>query len=130
PQIRNMATIGGNLCQRPRCWYYRLPGVDCRKKGGSDFFARGGGNRFHAAFDLDLLCWCVHPSATGTALSAYGASVDVVSSKGKRTLTMDKFFYRPTEDATRENNLQPGEIIESVSLPPPAPGTRGVYRNL
>ena len=130
PQIRNMATIGGNLCQRPRCWYYRLEEFDCRKKGGSDCFARDGENRFHAAFDTDLLCCCVHPSATGTALSAYGASVDVVSSKGKRTLTMDKFFYRPTDDATRENNLQPGEIIESVSLPSPGPGTRSAYRKL
>jgi xanthine dehydrogenase YagS FAD-binding subunit len=130
PQIRNMATLGGNLCQRPRCWYYRLEEFDCRKKGGSECFAKEGENRFHAIYDTELLCCCVHPSATGTALSAYGASLEVVSTKGKRTLPIDQFFYRPTDDATRENNLKPGEIVESVSIPTPAPGTRAVYRKL
>jgi xanthine dehydrogenase YagS FAD-binding subunit len=130
PQIRNMATLGGNLCQRPRCWYYRLEEFDCRKKGGSDCFAKDGENRFHAAFDSDLLCCCVHPSATGTALSAYGATVQIVSAKGKRSLPMETFFYRPTEDATRENTLAPGEIVEAVALPAPPPGARSVYRKL
>jgi xanthine dehydrogenase YagS FAD-binding subunit len=130
PQIRNMATLGGNLCQRPRCWYYRLEEFDCRKKGGSECFAREGENRFHAIYDTDLLCCCVHPSATGTALSAYGATLEVVSTKGKRTLPMDKFFYLPTQNATVENTLAPGEIVESVSIPTPAPGTRAVYRKL
>ncbi len=130
PQIRNMATLGGNLCQRPRCWYYRLEEFDCRKKGGSDCFAKEGENRFHAIFDTDLLCCCIHPSATGTALSAYGASLEVVSAKGKRTLPIDKFFYLPTQNATVENTLAPGEIVESVALPSPAPGTRSVYRKL
>ncbi len=125
PQIRNMATLGGNLCQRPRCWYYRLEEFDCRKKGGSECFARDGENRFHAIYETDLLCCCVHPSATGTALSAYGASLDVVSTKGKRTLPIDQFFYRPTDDATRENNLKPGEIIESVSIPTLGPRDAG-----
>ncbi len=130
PQIRNMATLGGNLCQRPRCWYYRLEEFDCRKKGGADCFAKEGENRFHAVFDTDLLCCCVHPSATGTALSAYGASLEVVSAKGKRTLPIDKFFYRPTESATVENTLSPGEIVESVSIPAQGPGARSVYRKL
>ena len=130
PQIRNMATLGGNLCQRPRCWYYRLEEFDCRKKGGADCFAKEGENRFHAVFDTDLLCCCVHPSATGTALSAYGASLEVVSAKGKRTLPIDKFFYRPTESATIENTLSPGEIVESVSIPAQGPGARSVYRKL
>ena len=130
PQIRNMATLGGNLCQRPRCWYYRLEEFDCRKKGGADCFAKEGENRFHAIFDTDLLCCCVHPSATGTALSAYGATLEVVSAKGKRSLPMDKFFYLPTEDPKVENTLVPGEIVESISIPAPAAGTRGVYRKL
>ena len=130
PQIRNMATLGGNLCQRPRCWYYRLEEFDCRKKGGSDCFARDGENRFHAIFDTDLLCCCIHPSAAGTALSAYGASLEVVSVQGKRTLPIDRFFYRPTEDATRENTLAPGDIIESVAIPALPPGARSVYRKL
>ena len=130
PQIRNMATLGGNLCQRPRCWYYRLEEFDCRKKGGSECFAKNGENRFNAVFDTDLLCCCVHPSATGTALSAYGANLEVVSTKGKRMLPIDKFFFRPTDNATIENTLAPGEIVESVSIPTPAPGTRAVYRKL
>ena len=130
PQIRNMATLGGNLCQRPRCWYYRLEEFDCRKKGGSECFARDGENRFHAVFDTELLCCCVHPSATGTALSAYGANLEIVSSKGKRTLAIEKFFYRPTESATVENTLSPGEIVQSISIPAPPPGSRAVYRKL
>ncbi len=130
PQIRNMATLGGNLCQRPRCWYYRLEEFDCRKKGGKDCFAKEGENRYLAIFDTDLLCCCVHPSAAGTALTAYGASLEIVSTKGKRTLPIEKFFYRPTEDATRENNLVAGDVVESISLPAPAAGARSVYRKL
>jgi xanthine dehydrogenase YagS FAD-binding subunit len=130
PQIRNMATLGGNLCQRPRCWYYRLEEFDCRKKGGSECFAKEGENRFHAIYDTELLCCCVHPSATGAALSAYGANLEVVSAKGRRMLPMDQFFYLPTETATVENTLAPGEIIESVSIPKPPPGARAVYRKL
>ncbi len=130
PQIRNMATLGGNLAQRPRCWYYRLEEFDCRKKGGEDCFALEGENRFHAIFDTDLLCCCVHPSATGTALLAYGAELETVSPKGKRRLAIEDFFYRPTDDATRENTLAGGEIIASVTLPVPAAGARSVYRKL
>ena len=130
PQIRHMATLGGNLAQRPRCWYYRLEEFDCRKKGGEDCFALEGENRFHAIFDTDLLCCCVHPSATGTALLAYGARLETVSPKGKRTLAIDDFFLRPTADATRENTLGPGEIIAAVTLPAPPAGSRAVYRKL
>jgi xanthine dehydrogenase YagS FAD-binding subunit len=125
-----MATLGGNLCQRPRCWYYRLEEFDCRKKGGSECFAREGENRFHAVFDTDLLCCCIHPSATGTALLAYGAALDVVGTKGRRSIPMDRFFFRPTDDATRENTLAPGEIVEAVVIPAPPAGSRSVYRKL
>ncbi len=130
PQIRHMATLGGNLCQRPRCWYYRLEEFDCRKKGGNDCFARDGENRFHAIFDSDLTCCCVHPSATGTALLAYGASLDVVGPKGKRTLPMDRFFFRPVDDPTRENTLEAGEIVAAIAIPAPADGARSAYRKL
>jgi xanthine dehydrogenase YagS FAD-binding subunit len=130
PQIRHMATLGGNLCQRPRCWYYRLEEFECRKKGGSECFAREGENRFHAVFDTDLMCCCVHPSATGTALLAYGATLDVVGPKGRRQLPIDHFFFRPVDDATRENTLKPGEIVEAVAIPAPAAGSRSVYRKL
>jgi xanthine dehydrogenase YagS FAD-binding subunit len=130
PQIRNMATLGGNICQRPRCWYYRLAEFDCRKKGGNDCYAQDGENRFHAIFDTDLLCVCVHPSATAVALLAYGAHLEIVSPAGKKTLSLDDLFVRPTEDPTRENRLAPGEIIESVVVPKPAAGSRSAYRKL
>jgi xanthine dehydrogenase YagS FAD-binding subunit len=130
PQIRNMATLGGNLCQRPRCWYYRLEEFDCRKKGGADCYAIQGENRFHAIFDTDLSCCCVHPSATGTALVTYGATLDVVSPKGRRSLPIEEFFYRPTDDATRENTLGPGDVIQAVHLPVQPAGSRSVYRKL
>ena len=130
PQIRHMATIGGNLAQRPRCWYYRSADFDCRKKGGSECYAQHGENRFHAIFDTDILCCCVHPSATGTALLAYGGTLETVSAKGKRKIAMEQFFHQPTEDATRENSLGYGEIIEAIELPAPPEGTRAVYRKL
>jgi xanthine dehydrogenase YagS FAD-binding subunit len=130
PQIRNMATLGGNLCQRPRCWYYRLAEFDCRKKGGANCFALEGENRFHAIFDTDLLCCCLHPSAAGTALLAYGATLETVSPKGKRKLPIEQFFLRPTEDPTRENTLAPGEIVSAVTIPAPVSGARSVYRKL
>ena len=131
PQIRHMATLGGNLAQRPRCWYYRSADFECRKKGGSECYALHGENRFHAIFDTDILCCCVHPSATGTALLAYGATLETISAaKGKRKLPMEDFFHSPTEDATRENSLGPGEIIETIEIPAQPEGTRAVYRKL
>ncbi len=130
PQIRNMATLGGNLCQRPRCWYYRLAEFDCRKKGGPTCYAQDGENRFHAIFDSDLFCCCIHPSATAVALLAYDAKLNTVSPRGRRTILLDDFFVRPTEDARRENVLTPGEIIETVAIPAPPPGARSVYKKL
>ena len=130
PQIRNMATLGGNLCQRPRCWYYRLAEFDCRKKGGATCYAQDGQNRFHAIFDSDLFCCCIHPSATAVALLAYGARLQVVSPRGRRAVALDNFFVRPTEDALRENVLSHGELIESVTIPAPAAGSRSVYKKL
>ncbi len=130
PQIRNMATLGGNLCQRLRCWYYRLAEFDCRKKGGPTCYAQDGENRFHAIFDSDLFCCCIHASATAVALLAYGAKLNTVSPRGRRTIVLDDFFVRPTEDARRENVLTPGEIIESITIPPPLPGARSVYKKL
>ena len=129
PQIRNMATLGGNICQRPRCWYYRLSDFDCRKKGGKDCYAMEGENRFHAIFDTDVCC-CIHPSATATALLAYGARFQTVSPKGKREIAIEDFFVAPTEDPTRENVLRAGEILETDVLPAPAKGSRSVYKKL
>ena len=128
PQIRNMATLGGNLCQRPRCWYYRLEEFPCRKKGGNDCFAQEGENRFHAIFGTEEICVCVHPSATGVALLAYGATLQTTSPRGARSLPIAKFFTGPNPDPTRENLLGPGELIEAVTIPAPAAGARSAYR--
>src|SRR6202165_3899043 len=129
PQIRNMATLGGNLAQRPRCWYYRQAEFDCRKKAGAECFALEGENRFHAIFDTEVCC-CVHPSATATALVAYGARIETLSPKGKRSIAIEDFFVAPREDPRRENQLGAGEIIEAIVLPEPAPGSRSVYKKL
>ena len=129
PQIRNMATLGGNICQRPRCWYYRLAEFDCRKKGGKECYALEGENRFHAIFNTDVCC-CIHPSATATALLAYGARFQTVSPKGRREIAIEDFFVAPTEDPTRENALSAGEIIQTVVLPGPPEGSRSVYKKL
>lgn len=130
PQIRHMATLGGNLCQRPRCWYYRLAEFDCRKKGGNDCFAQEGENRFHAIFDTDRICVCVHPSAMGIALLAYGGTVHTVSTRGKRAIPIDDFFVGSAPDPTRENRLSQGEIVEAVTIPSPGSGARSAYRKL
>ena len=129
PQIRNMATLGGNIAQRPRCWYFRQAEFDCRKKGGETCYARFGENRFHAIFDTDICC-CVHPSAPSVALLAYGAKLETVSTKGKRTIALDQFFVLPEQDPTRENALAPGEVIESIVIPAPAAGARSSYKKL
>src|SRR5262249_41515779 len=82
--------------------------------------------------DTDLICVCVHPSATATALVAYDASVEIVSPhpQGKRTIKLEKLFLKPVNDPTRENHLQPGEIIEAVLVPAPAAGARSAYKKL
>jgi xanthine dehydrogenase YagS FAD-binding subunit len=130
PQIRNMATLGGNIAQRPRCWYYRSADFNCRKKGGNECYAQDGENRFHAIFDTDLVCVCVHPSATAAALVAYDASAEIVSPRGKKTVKLEALFAKPVSDPTRENHLAPGDIIEAVTLPAPSPGARSAYMKL
>jgi len=116
PQIRNVATVGGNLCQRPRCWYYRLGEVPCLKKGGKDCPAIAGDNRYHAIFDTSP-CPIVHPSNLAGPMVAFGATIHVQGPKGTRDIAADKFFTLPKEDIARENVLEPGDVITSVSIP-------------
>jgi len=116
PQIRNVATLGGNLAQRPRCWYFRKEQFHCRKKGGSECFAIEGQNELHAVFDNDL-CAIVHPSATATALTALGARLVLKGPQGQRLVGIDEFFVSPKSDVARETVLKPGELIVEVRVP-------------
>ncbi|HKV53210.1 MAG TPA: xanthine dehydrogenase family protein subunit M [Candidatus Binataceae bacterium] len=126
PQIRNLATAGGNLLQRPRCWYFRNPDVDCLKKGGLKCYAADGLNRYHAILGGGP-SYIVHPSNLAPALIAYGASVQIHSAQGDRTVELEKFFVLPKTDVLRENLLQPGEIITAIIVPGPPSGAHGVY---
>lgn len=126
PQIRNVASIGGNLAQRPRCWYYRSEDFACLKKGGDSCFAQEGDNRFHAIFG-NSRCAIVHPSATAVALVALNAKVKLVSLKGDRIIPLEQFFASPETDIKRENVLRADEIITEILLPPLSANTRSYY---
>ena len=117
PQIRNLGTVGGNLCQRPRCWYFRLEEVICLKKGGSECYAASGENKYNAIIGGGP-SYIVHPSDLAPMLLALGASVTVVGAKGKRTIPLDKFFTLPSEgNIRRENVLKNEEIITEIFVP-------------
>ncbi len=126
PQIRNAGTLGGNLCQRPRCWYFRSEDFHCRKKGGSECFALEGENKYHAIFGEDE-CRIVHPSDTAPALVAFGAEVALRSPRGERRMPVESFFTLPSIDVTRENVLEKDEVVAELRIPNPPPGTRSAY---
>lgn len=126
PQIRNLGTVGGNLLQRPRCWYFRNPDVNCLKKGGDKCYAIGGLNRYHAILGGGP-SFIVHPSNLAPALIAFRASAKIVGPAGERIVELEKFFTLPTVDAKRENSLKPGEIITDVIVPAPSVGARSCY---
>ncbi len=126
PQIRNLGTVGGNLLQRPRCWYFRNPDVRCLKKGGDRCYSMVGLNRYNAILGGGP-SFIVHPSNLAPALIAMNGRARIVGPSGERTVELEKFFTLPSIDVTRENSLRPGEVIVEVIVPPPAPGTRSTY---
>jgi xanthine dehydrogenase YagS FAD-binding subunit len=119
PQIRNMGTLGGNLCQRNRCWYFRDEETLCLLKGGKKCFATDGENRYHAIFTQGHPCVIVSPSTLAPALIALGATAEVLGPKGKRTVEIANFFRAPKGPDEREHVLAANEIVLSVSVPLP-----------
>jgi xanthine dehydrogenase YagS FAD-binding subunit len=117
PQIRNLGTVAGNLCQRPRCWYYRLEEAVCLKKGGSECFAATGENKYNAILGGGP-SFIVHPSDLAPALVALGASVAVTGADGNRTVPLERFFTLPAEGSIRrENVLRNDDIITEINVP-------------
>jgi xanthine dehydrogenase YagS FAD-binding subunit len=119
PQIRNMGTLGGNLCQRNRCWYFRDEHVHCLLKGGDKCFAIDGENRYHAIFTQGHKCVLVNPSTLAPALIALGAEAEVLGPKGKRTIKLADFFHAPSSATEREHVLAPNEMVLSVAIDAP-----------
>ena len=115
-QIRNVGTVGGNLMQRPRCWYFRNEEFNCLKKGGSRCFAVEGENQYHAIFG-DGPCHIVHPSSLAMPLIAYGARIKVAGPGGEREIEADKFFVMPDRNMFGETVLEPNELVTEVVIP-------------
>jgi xanthine dehydrogenase YagS FAD-binding subunit len=128
PALRNMGTIGGNLCQRPRCWYFRR-GIPCLKNGGSACPARDGENQYHAILDGGP-CYIVHPSDPAVALTALDAKLEVTDGNTTRTIPIAEFYVLPRDRMDLETVLAPGELISAVLLSGEAAGGRQLYRKL
>jgi xanthine dehydrogenase YagS FAD-binding subunit len=129
PQLRNQGTIGGNLCQKPRCWYYRGE-FHCLRKGGPTCYAYQGENQFHCIFGSGGICYITHPSDTAPALVAYEATLRIVGPTGTKLLPIEKFYVLPSQDVKKETVLKPNEILTEILLPPPAKGLRSSCRKV
>jgi len=127
PQIRNQGTIGGNINQRPRCWYFRNEEFVCYKKGGNRCFSPEGENQFHAIFG-DGPSYIVHPSSLAVPLVAYDATFRLLGPRGERMVKAADYFTMPTkENVQRENVLEPDELLTHVMLPAPGNVRSGHY---
>jgi xanthine dehydrogenase YagS FAD-binding subunit len=129
PEIRSIGTLGGNLNQRPRCWFFRNRDFDCAKKGGDICYAVKGDNRYNAVLEGHL-CYIVHPSDLATAMLALEAEAHVVSPRGERTIAFDDYFIGPDQDLLRENVLAPDELLTEVFVPTPTAGTRQAWQKI
>src|SRR5438132_2531090 len=130
PLIRNFRTLGGNINQRPRCWFFRGEDFNCYKKGGDFCYAVTGDNRYHAIIGGEL-CYIVHPSDTATALLALDASATIAGPGGAtRTVNFDDYFHGPREDVLTENVLKSNEVMTEVFVPAPAAGSKMAWNKL
>lgn len=123
PNIRHVGTIGGNINQRPRCWFLRNEEFDCYKKGGNTCFAVTGNNTYHAILNGEK-CFIVHPSDTAPALIALKAEAVISTPGGEKTVSFDKYFIGPREDILRENILKQGDLLKEVRVPAPKGDTK------
>jgi xanthine dehydrogenase YagS FAD-binding subunit len=128
PQIRNVGTLAGNVCQRPWCWYFRN-GFPCYKAGGNQCFSITGENQFHAILGGGP-SFIVHPSDTAVALLALDANFRVGGPSGERVIPASNFFVLPQRTPARENILADDEMLTGVELPTPRPGTRSMYHKV
>lgn len=125
-QIRNQGTVAGNLCQRPRCWYYRNTMTPCLRRDNSYCSAVLGENKYHAILG-GAGCFIVHPSDLAPALIALDATAKVTGPDGSKVVPMEQFFVLPKDDLHNENILKPGEVLEEISIPKPMNGSRQVF---
>jgi xanthine dehydrogenase YagS FAD-binding subunit len=126
PQIRHMATLGGNLVQQPRCWYYRNKAVPCWRKGGQRCFAVQGDNTYHTILGRSP-CNAVHPSDPAVALLALDASVIIARVGESRLVSLDEFYRLPTPDNRNDHILTWDQLITEVVIPEAMEGTRSTY---
>ena len=130
-QLRNMATTGGNLLQRTRCVAFRDTAMACNKRSpGSGCAAIGGFNRNLAILGTSDRCIASHPSDQNVALTALEATVQISGPKGERSVPIGDFYLLPGDTPERETVLEPGELVTSVTVPPPAPGAKSAYLKL
>jgi xanthine dehydrogenase YagS FAD-binding subunit len=129
PLIRNFGTLGGNINQRPRCWFFRGENFNCYKKGGDFCYSVTGDNRYHAIIGGEL-CYIVHPSDTATALLALNATANLSGPGGNRSVAFDQYFHGPREDVLTENVLKPNEVMTEVVVPQPAAGAKMAWNKL
>ncbi len=128
PQIRNSGTVGGNINQRPRCWYFRNEEFVCFKKGGNRCFSPAGENQFHAIFGNNGPSHIVHPSNLAVPLVAYGARFRIFGSNGEREVAASDYFTMPTpQNVQKENILADDELLTHVILPPAGNVKSGFY---
>ncbi len=126
PQLRNMGTIGGNICQRPRCWYFRGKEYPCLKKGGNKCYALIGLNQYNAILGGGP-SFIVHPSDSAPALVALEASIEILGASGTEKTAIADFFQLPMDNLRRENILKSNQVVTKIMIPEPARGTRSTY---